>query len=38
MTRKDRWLIWLFLGPSLILLGLFLYWPMVGTGSRVPLN
>lgn len=31
MTRKDRWLIWLFLGPSLVLLGLFLYWPMVGT-------
>ncbi len=31
MTRKDRWLIWLFLGPSLGLLGLFLYWPMVGT-------
>ncbi len=31
MIRKDRWLIWLFLGPSLILLGLFLYWPMVGT-------
>ncbi|MEL6464259.1 MAG: sugar ABC transporter permease [Pseudomonadota bacterium] len=31
MTRKDRWLIWLFLAPSLLLLGLFLYWPMVGT-------
>jgi len=31
MTRKDRWLIWLFLGPSLLLLGLFLYWPMIGT-------
>lgn len=31
MTRRDRWLIWLFLTPALILLGLFLYWPMVGT-------
>ncbi|MEM8822779.1 MAG: sugar ABC transporter permease [Pseudomonadota bacterium] len=31
MTRKDRWLIWLFLAPSLLLLSLFLYWPMVGT-------
>lgn len=31
MTSKDRWLIWLFLTPSLLLLGAFLYWPMVGT-------
>ena len=31
MTRKDQWLIWLFLAPSLLLLGVFLYWPMVGT-------
>lgn len=31
MSRKDRWLIWLFLAPTLILLGVFLYYPMVGT-------
>ena len=32
MTRRDRRLIWPFLAPSLILIGLFLYWPMAGTG------
>lgn len=31
MTPKDRWLIWAFLAPSLILLGIFLYYPMIGT-------
>ena len=31
MLRSDRWLIWLFLIPSLGLLGVFLYYPMVGT-------
>lgn len=31
MSRKDRWLIWLFLAPTLILLGVFLYYPMIGT-------
>ncbi|MEM8849165.1 MAG: sugar ABC transporter permease [Pseudomonadota bacterium] len=31
MTRNDPWLIWAFLAPSLMLLGVFLYWPMVGT-------
>ncbi|NOZ33401.1 MAG: sugar ABC transporter permease [Alphaproteobacteria bacterium] len=31
MTSKDRWLIWLFVAPTAILLGLFLYYPMVGT-------
>jgi multiple sugar transport system permease protein len=31
MTAKDRWLIWLFVAPTVILLGLFLYYPMVGT-------
>ena len=31
MTQKDHWLIWTFLAPSLLLLGLFLYYPMVGT-------
>jgi len=31
MTHKDRWLIWAFLAPSLLVLGLFLYYPMLGT-------
>lgn len=31
MTRKDRWLIWLFLAPALILMGVFLYYPLIGT-------
>ena len=31
MSRNDRWLIWLFLVPTLLLLGVFLYYPMVGT-------
>lgn len=31
MTRKDRWLIWLFLAPTLVLMGMFLYFPMIGT-------
>ncbi|MEM7022353.1 MAG: sugar ABC transporter permease [Pseudomonadota bacterium] len=31
MTHKDQWLIWAFLAPSMLLLGLFLYYPMVGT-------
>jgi multiple sugar transport system permease protein len=31
MARKDRLLLWLFLTPAVLLLGTFLYWPMVGT-------
>ena len=31
MTSKDRWLIWMFLTPALILMGVMLYYPMVGT-------
>ena len=31
MTRTDRWMIWLFLAPTLLLLAVFLYYPMVGT-------
>ncbi|KAJ56031.1 sugar ABC transporter permease [Actibacterium mucosum KCTC 23349] len=31
MTRKDNWLIWAFLAPTLTLLGVFLYYPMIGT-------
>lgn len=29
--RADRWLIWAFLAPTLLLLGVFLYYPMIGT-------
>lgn len=31
MTYKDRWLLWLFLAPALILMAVLLYYPMVGT-------
>jgi multiple sugar transport system permease protein len=31
MSRSDRWLTWAFLAPTLAVIGLFLYWPMVGT-------
>ncbi|SDX41857.1 multiple sugar transport system permease protein [Litoreibacter albidus] len=31
MTYKDRWLAWLFLAPTLVLLAVFLYYPMIGT-------
>ena len=31
MSRKDNWLIWAFLAPTLVLLGVFLYYPMLGT-------
>lgn len=31
MTVKDRWLIWVFLVPTLLLMGLMLYYPMIGT-------
>ncbi len=31
MTRKDRWLIWIFLAPTLILLSVLMYYPMIGT-------
>jgi multiple sugar transport system permease protein len=31
MTRSDRWLTWAFLAPTLLITGLFLYWPMLGT-------
>ncbi len=30
-TFRDRWLLWLFLAPALLLLGVFMYYPMVGT-------
>lgn len=31
MTYKDRWLLWLFLAPALILMAVLLYYPMIGT-------
>lgn len=31
MTRPDRWLTWAFLAPTLLVMGVFLYWPMIGT-------
>lgn len=31
MTVKDRWLVWVFLAPTLLLLGVMLYYPMIGT-------
>lgn len=31
MASQDRWLLWAFLAPALVLMGVFLYYPMVGT-------
>lgn len=31
MTVKDRWLLWVFLAPTLLLMGVMLFYPMVGT-------
>ncbi|MEM9206085.1 MAG: sugar ABC transporter permease [Pseudomonadota bacterium] len=31
MASQDRWLLWAFLAPALVLIGVFLYYPMVGT-------
>lgn len=31
MTYKDRWLLWLFLAPTLLLMAVLLYYPMIGT-------
>ncbi|MEM1432132.1 MAG: sugar ABC transporter permease [Pseudomonadota bacterium] len=31
MLARDRWILWLFLAPTLGLMGAFLYWPLVGT-------
>jgi len=31
MTKKDSWLVWLFLAPAIILVGVLMYYPMVGT-------
>ncbi|MEM6615763.1 MAG: sugar ABC transporter permease [Pseudomonadota bacterium] len=31
MASQDRWLLWAFLAPALVLMGVFLYYPMLGT-------
>lgn len=31
MTFKDRWLLWLFVAPTLLLMAVLLYYPMFGT-------
>ena len=31
MLSRDSWMLWLFLAPTLALMGAFLYWPLVGT-------
>jgi len=31
MTRHDRWLVWLCLAPTVVLLSVLMYYPMIGT-------
>ena len=31
MLKKDRWLIWAFVAPGILLVAIFMYYPMVGT-------
>lgn len=31
MTKQDRWLLWAFVAPSVLLIGVMMYYPMVGT-------
>jgi multiple sugar transport system permease protein len=31
MTRRDRWMIWAFLAPAVVLVAGLMYWPMLGT-------
>ena len=31
MLKKDRWLIWAFVVPGILLVAIFMYYPMVGT-------
>jgi multiple sugar transport system permease protein len=31
MSVKDRWLLWVFLAPTILLMGVMLYYPMIGT-------
>jgi len=29
--KRDRWLSWFFLAPAMILVGVLMYYPMIGT-------
>lgn len=31
MTRRDRWLVWVFVAPAMLLVSVLMYYPMVGT-------
>ena len=31
MLKRDRWLSWIFLVPAMILVGVLIYYPMIGT-------
>ena len=31
MLKKDCWLIWVFVAPGILLVAIFMYYPMVGT-------
>ncbi len=31
MTKNDRWLVWLFLAPAVVLVAVLMYYPMLGT-------
>jgi multiple sugar transport system permease protein len=31
MTRRDRWLAYGFVAPAVVLVGVLMYWPMIGT-------
>jgi multiple sugar transport system permease protein len=31
MLKRDRWLSWVFLAPAIILVGVLMYYPMIGT-------
>lgn len=31
MTNRSPWLAWVFLAPAMILVGVLMYYPMIGT-------
>jgi multiple sugar transport system permease protein len=31
MTRRDRWLVWVFVAPAMLLVSVLMYYPMIGT-------
>jgi NAD(P)-dependent dehydrogenase (short-subunit alcohol dehydrogenase family) len=31
MTGRDRWLVWIFIGPAVALVAALMYYPMIGT-------